>query len=327
MERDQEGLHAICNVEHGDRMADLVFVHGLGGAAHSTWQYQSQDGTKDFWPEELGKELEHVGIWSFGYAAGITKMGAPGLMLEQRGKNLAVQLLNAEVAGCDVGFGSRPLFFVTHSMGGLVVKELIVSSQLSQLTGYSELVEAIQGIVFCGTPHRGSAFASAAGTLGKVLPVSGTSLFGVLGLPVGVVFGRMFGTQPHVKEMEKDAVRLDTLNDKFRSWQEQSGAAVQAYAESHSVFAKGFLGGMVDLGKVVERSSANPGVGSEIQDVEADHFLMVKLTPTNQAVYSVVFRGVRNFVREELENEEQGSESRPSVGLMNTIWKMLNGVS
>jgi triacylglycerol esterase/lipase EstA (alpha/beta hydrolase family) len=140
-----------------------VFVHGLGGASHATWRHGKEGKAGHFfWPEELGKELPDCGIWTVGYPAGFTALGKPGMIIEKRAGNLSQKLSNA-------GLGARPLLFITHSMGGLVVKSLIVGSQTLADLDRKRIVSVIRGIVFCATPHRGSAFADAAGVLGRVL--------------------------------------------------------------------------------------------------------------------------------------------------------------
>ncbi|XP_063933889.1 protein SERAC1-like [Zophobas morio] len=52
------------------------------------------------------------------------------------------------------GVGRRPTIFVTHSMGGLIVKCLLVGSSNSPV--YRELAEHTRGVVFYSTPHFGS---------------------------------------------------------------------------------------------------------------------------------------------------------------------------
>ncbi|NET55303.1 MAG: hypothetical protein F6K47_03645 [Symploca sp. SIO2E6] len=49
------------------RMGDVIFVHGLGGSARSTWHPQQQEDDNNFWPAWLGKDLPNVGIWCLGY--------------------------------------------------------------------------------------------------------------------------------------------------------------------------------------------------------------------------------------------------------------------
>ena len=159
MTPDSEGLHEIANTTNRGQATDVVFVHGLGGASHSTWRHGKEGTARHFfWPEELGKDLPQC-IWTVGYPAGFTALGKPGMIIEKRAGNLSQKLANA-------GLGARPLLFVTHSMGGLVVKSLIVGSQTLADADRKRLASVIRGIVFCATPHRGSAFADAAGVLG-----------------------------------------------------------------------------------------------------------------------------------------------------------------
>src|SRR5208283_4000783 len=112
MTPDSEGLHFITGPEKTKRQADIVFVHGLGGGSHST-RRNGKEGKAGhfFWPEELGKDLPQCGIWSIGYPAGFTGLGKLGMLIEQRAGNVAFKLGKA-------GLGSRPIVFVTHSMGG-----------------------------------------------------------------------------------------------------------------------------------------------------------------------------------------------------------------
>ncbi len=273
---DSEGLHEIANTRNAARKADIVFVHGLGGGSHSTWRY-GEEGDSDhfFWPEEVGKKLPNCGVWTFGYAAGITSLGNPGMIIEKRAGNFASQMVLA-------GLGERPLVFITHSMGGLVVKSLIVATQLTADDARKRLVSNIVGIVFCGTPHRGSAFAFAAGVL-------------------GAFFG---GSQAHVKEMAANAEPLDLLHDHFLAWHREHPVAIESYAESIGLFRNRWYRRPLPLGIVVPRASANPGAGL-IRDVDADHLSLVKPSPAVPAIYNLVFHGVLKFVENALKLAEQ----------------------
>ncbi len=268
---DSEGLHEIANTHRADRQADIVFVHGLGGTSHATWR-QGKEGRDQqfFWPEELGKDLPACGIWTVGYPAGFTALGKPGMIIDKRAGNLSQKLANA-------GLGSRPLLFITHSMGGLVVKSLIVGSQTLADSDRKRLVGIVRGIVFCATPHRGSAFADAAGVLGKF-------------------FG---GSQDHVDEMRVNAEPLDILHDQFIEWHRNHPIPVDSYAENIGLYRKRWWWRPLPLGLVVPRTSANPGIaGHTVRDVDDDHLTIVKPRDRTHDVYAGVLRFVRDALAE-----------------------------
>jgi hypothetical protein len=47
----------------------------------------------------------------------------------------------------------RPIVFVCHSLGGLVVKKALSLSLISQRHAYRDISSATKGVVFMGTPH------------------------------------------------------------------------------------------------------------------------------------------------------------------------------
>ena len=290
---DTEGVHAIANTEKPERIADVVFVHGLGGTSHGTWRYgrEGNDG-HFFWPEELAKERPDCGVWTVGYAAGMTEINHPGMLIEKRGGNIARQLVLSHL-------GTRPLIFITHSMGGLVVKSLIVASVLHADPSRKQLVANIRGIVFCGTPHKGSSLASAAGLLGRYFGGLGTACGGLAGWAIGDWIGRLIGTQPHVKEMEANAEPLDLLHDHFLEWHRTNPIAIESYAENQQLTRRIKILGSLQLGQVVARHSANTGIGL-IHDVDADHLTLVKPPPAPHTINTMVFLGVNKFINDTL---------------------------
>lgn len=325
MTPDTEGLHPIANTDRPDRVADVVFVHGLGGSSHKTWRHGDQGEAGHFlWPEELGKELPQCGVWSFGYAAGFTQFGNPGMIIGKRAGNLAQQLTLAESApGINAGIGSRPIIFIMHSMGGLVVKSLIAASAHSTPT-QRRLVSQIRGLVFCGTPHRGSALASAA----KVLSDHSDGLIHLFAPCVGWLGGcflsRLIKPQPHLREMAAHAEPLDLLHDQFLSWQRESSVPVKTYAESHDLMAGGFLGRLISLGQVVPRDSANTNIDIPT-DVDADHLRIVKPAASG-TVHALVYIGTREFIKECLQRPDAPSQSlnadHPSVRLLLSLLEL-----
>ncbi len=317
MKSDEEGVHPIANTENPDRLADVVFVHGLAGASHSTWRHGNDDEEGHFfWPCELGKELPDCGIWTVGYAAGITELGNPGMIIGKRAGNIATQLAHA-------GVGQRPVIFITHSMGGLVVKSLV--SQRTMDNGRGELIGNVRGIVSCGTPHRGSDFASAAGKLGRYLGVGSRAWGGgIFGSLVGALIERWFGSQAHVKEMETNAEALDLLHDQFLVWYRENPIAIESYAESIGLFRKGWAGRPLPLGLVVSRASANTGVGNPPHDVDADHMSLVKPSPGVQPIYNLVYKGTLNFIRKTV---EPPPEPNISNDLLRQIWRSLDPIA
>jgi tetratricopeptide (TPR) repeat protein len=276
---DSEGFHGIANTSESSRDADVVFVHGLGGTSHATWRHGIEGSAGHFfWPASLAEDLPRCGVWTVGYPAGLTALGKPGMIIEKRAGNLAQKLANA-------GLGARPLVFIAHSMGGLVLKSLIVGSQTLADADRKRIVGMIRCIVFCATPHRGSAFADAAGVL-------------------GAFFG---GSQDHVDEMRANAEPLDILHDEFIEWQRVHQVPVQSYAENVGLFrARRWFLPPVPLGLVVPRASANPGIaGHTVRDVDDDHLSLVKPRDRKHDVYA----GVLRFIRESLDSAPAGQQA------------------
>jgi hypothetical protein len=50
----------------------------------------------------------------------------------------------------------KPIIFVAHSLGGILVKEMISYADASKERDFLEIVEDISAVVFLGAPHRGS---------------------------------------------------------------------------------------------------------------------------------------------------------------------------
>jgi hypothetical protein len=50
----------------------------------------------------------------------------------------------------------RPIIFVAHSLGGILVKEMISYADASKEHEFLDIIQDISAVVFLGTPHRGS---------------------------------------------------------------------------------------------------------------------------------------------------------------------------
>ena len=249
-------------------MADIVFVHGLGGSSHATWRHEIQNGSGHFfWPEELGKEMPHCGVWSLGYAAGLTAFGNPGMAIGERGLNLARELQHSGL-GVD-----HPLIFITHSMGGLVIKALIDGCHLSVDPALERLVRRIAGIAFCGTPHLGSSFASAAKCL--------SGYFG-------------WASQDHLNEMARNEKGIELLNGRFHGWLNSHPIRLHCFAESRGLWAKSsWFARLLPIGNVVPSHSAIL-LSHPYTIVSADHLELVKPESRQNLVYRATLDFIRN---------------------------------
>lgn len=297
---DTEGVHPIANTARKDRVADIVFVHGLGGSSHGTWRY-GQEGEADhfFWPDELGKELPQCGVWSLGYEAGIIPwFGGDGLPIEDRAVNLAHKLTT-------LGLGNRPVIFVTHSMGGLMVKEIVVQSITAGDAAWQRLVGQISGIVFCGTPHRGSDVAWAAKKLATVLR-----------------------TQHHIRDMAAGTRHLDRLHSRFVEWHRQHKPMTEAYAEGIGMKRQQWLLRLLPVVFAVKPGSADPQLADcRCIPCHCDHLTLVKPDSHQHDVYA----GVRVFIEKCLLRSvppcQPSSGVRPSNRLLLSLVELIDALN
>lgn len=162
--------------------ADVVFIHGLQGHPKKTWTYKGdrprqpagdQNQEKEtqgcwpfnkeahislFWPQALlPADRKDVRVMTYGYDSRMTQRGGQGankMTLHDHGRGFLNTLTSERIASrCR----DRPLIFVAHSLGGLIVKEAL---RLSMLAGSHDDLNSVYtstyATIFFGTPHRGS---------------------------------------------------------------------------------------------------------------------------------------------------------------------------
>ncbi|WP_229414322.1 MULTISPECIES: hypothetical protein [Moorena] len=247
------GLMKISSHQDSLPSADIVFVHGLGGDARSTWHPKEKRDDDDFWPVWLENDQLGLNIWSFGYNAEATNWKSNSSMpLFDQASNLLDWL-----DSCDLG--KRPLVFITHSMGGLVVKEMLNSAQTFENQG---ILKQTKGIVFLATPHTGAHLAKLIDNIGAFAQ-----------------------TTVSVKELKAHHPQLRKLNEWYRENVRSLGIATKVYYETQPF--KGIL--------VVDEDSANPGI-EKVKPVAIPKNHIDLSKPESQN--SLVYRGVKKFIEE-----------------------------
>ncbi|KAK3896916.1 Alpha/Beta hydrolase protein [Staphylotrichum tortipilum] len=135
-----------------DATVDICFVHGLTGDRESTW---TAEGQSIPWPKSLlPPRLSRARILTYGYDAYVVRVSvASANRLNDHAMNLLTKLTtNRELHNAS----SRPLIFVAHSLGGLVCKEAILLSRNNPELHLCRMFECIKGVIFMGTPHKGT---------------------------------------------------------------------------------------------------------------------------------------------------------------------------
>lgn len=137
---------------------DVVFVHGLNGDPQKTWTAET---SKTFWPSQLLPPIldeEHARILVYGYDADVTSFtdGVSKDKIHNHAEHLVAELAaNRRIRRAS----DRPIIFIAHSLGGLVVKRaLIYSSEIrgTKTEHLRGIFVSTYGILFLGTPHKGS---------------------------------------------------------------------------------------------------------------------------------------------------------------------------
>ncbi|KAF4454062.1 LipA and NB-ARC domain-containing protein [Fusarium austroafricanum] len=140
----------------GKILPQLIFVHGLGGHRETSWTHKPSNV---FWPKDLlSSEVPASRILSFGYDSGRGDSNAPAS--QSRIRNHAEDLVNDLNQKRELSqTTTRPIIFVAHSLGGLVVQDAIIQAKASADTDIRRIYEFSVAIAFIGTPHFGSELA------------------------------------------------------------------------------------------------------------------------------------------------------------------------
>lgn len=221
-------LHLISTAPRETAIADVVFLHGLSGDIHGTWQGKEP---AQFWPAWLANEFQQAAVWLVGYDAPI--IGKGGMPYIERAINI-LDRLDSE------GLGQKPLCFVAHSFGGILVKQMLREAEGSS-EKYRHVIRATRRVVFIATPHTGSALANVAKAIGV-------------------------GSRTTV-ELTLDDIHLRELNRWYRSAAVRLGIATAAYYET--LKTKGWM--------VVDVSSGDPVVPDVTAvPLDGDHISICK---------------------------------------------------
>ncbi|KAL1400900.1 hypothetical protein pipiens_007036 [Culex pipiens pipiens] len=113
------------------------------------------------WPMEwLPKDFPNVRVIGLNYNSSLSEWSASGCPCEKYDGKLekrAGEFLK-KLARSNVG-QDRPVVWVGHSMGGLLIKSIMVQAAQSEDPAIRRIAENSHAVMFLGTPHRGSAIA------------------------------------------------------------------------------------------------------------------------------------------------------------------------
>lgn len=249
----------------------MVFVHGLGGDARNTWQLPDRPGTH--WPTLLAGELDSCAVHALDYEAEPARWLGGALPLPDCATDVLDELDSR-------GIGARPVLFVCHSLGGLLLKQLLHDAETRGVERFRTLAAATRGIVFLATPHGESRLADYLAFLARVVP----------GSPA-----------PALAELESRAAPLRELDGWFREYAAERALPIRAYFDGRDTDG---------VAPVLDAESAEPGIRDVVPvRVDIDHFGICRPGSTDALIHG----RVRAFLSGAIEDDDPGPAGRPEA--------------
>lgn len=229
---------------------DVVFVHGLRPflrTPRSDWKFRRSRPGK-LWPKCLEEDVDGIRVGYFSYDAPAFEWFGKAMHVEDQA-SAALDILSKN------GIGDRPVIFVTHSLGGLLVKELLLRSNNRGGIGL-QIADSCRGVVFLATPHAGARAAVWAAKL------------------------RGFRPGKAIRTLLLDDAHLTNLTERYKDW-----AVAQGKIEHLVLRETQRIGGVL----IVPPSSADPHIlGVRAVPVNANHTTIASPRDRDDDVYSHV---------------------------------------
>ncbi|KAI5838328.1 hypothetical protein DFP73DRAFT_269681, partial [Morchella snyderi] len=139
------------NIPTGPISVDLIAITGLSGHAFGSWRGRASIvgcpldrpmWLRDFLPERF----PHTRIMTYGYDSSLSQPN--GFNFLDYARSFEQSIMNVR-QDCP----QRPIIFIAHSLGGLLVNQLLL--RWSQRQEPNPLFDCVHGIFFFGTPHGG----------------------------------------------------------------------------------------------------------------------------------------------------------------------------
>ncbi len=246
---------------HTNPEGHVIFIHGLGGDGISTWMYEgkvetgkSQEETNIYFPQMLSSDFPKLNVWSLDYSAKITKWSDSSKFNElSRESNEILEYLLGKLVD------DKPIILITHSLGGIIAKELLRTSKESNNLRREKFFEKVKAVSFLATPHGGSKWANVLDNINTVLP-----------------FLRM---GEKIDTLTYGNAYLEGLADWYRN-NVVGEIETQAFYETEKT--KKIM--------VVEPLSANPGIpGCMVVRTDMDHINICKPSSKESPVYVSIY--------------------------------------
>ena len=156
---------------------------------------------------------------------------------------------------------------MAHSLGGLLVKQILRTGYDNVEPRWLSFAQAVRGVIFLATPHAGSNLATVIGTL-----------------------RRLVGPSVAMGDLIADAPNLISLKEWYARRSSSLNIETASYAENQAMRLKG-----VRFGLVVSRESAEPGVGKATIPVDADHLTIARPGSRTDALYKSVLSVLQDW--------------------------------
>jgi pimeloyl-ACP methyl ester carboxylesterase len=244
----------------------LIFIHGLNRHYRETWMIdKTHEAT--LWPKDLGAEL-NCDVWSLEYDAALSAWSDNAMPLPDQGDSV-LDCLASEPALKD-----KHLILLGHSMGGLVIKTLLIHGSTKGVARYERVIGQVKGVVFIATPHKGSDLANLASWASLILR-----------------------TNEQVGNMQNHDAHLRSLHQQFLAFYQKYPIKVRTYAETKPLaISKKFLLSSVKK-LVVDPDSSEPHVPHEIAiRLPEDHISICKIPNKNAQLY----KSLISYLREDI---------------------------